>query len=650
MTTTTEVSNTQIIPRRRKARWDVKNIAPSSADVASAPLNEVPITSEIPPERRPSEVSHNEIELCAFEAALFSDPYSSPQIRKIAPSIAQDVKYQNCLDFYAAWARLVDDMKPSEVARMTVRRLLGVFRAIDQCATAQGMEGRYELVATSTSDSPSMFGVTKIDKRDIHWNGASFFVLTRPVSIDEHGSPSHPEDDDVEGIAVLGAFAPSQTQTLGKGGKQMFKYAFQMMTHDGTRRHVVGIDLEGLMARFWYFDRAGSVCTSPIDIRAQTEKFISAVLSLQCASIDRLGFETSLMPKENRPLAFDSIEGCQLVMGTNMFEIIRPVHITRSLYGRCTSFFEAQTRCLPGSHVNATVLPERVMVKFSWQLVTQQDDEELIRLAEQHGVEGVGKLYLATCPARLSNCYRGRLCAKDTYQDRELRVQIMGPVCVPLYTITGLTTFKSAFRALLRGDMILLDLCPKAERSVAHHDLYKKVGILHCDINVNSLMVNAERPDVGVLLDLDLAARTREHGTDIAIPARRSGTRPFIATDLLLDSDLRHHLYRFDLESFVFSLAWIMAYYRGGKEINASSYISWHSGYLDIIGHMKRDFLARGDGAAGWQFDELKSTWFRQLASIFTAGFSHNYHNDGGDFSTLNGHVTYETFCAILDS
>ena len=183
---------------------------------------------------------------------------------------------------------------------------------------------------------------------------------------------------------------------------------------------------------------------------------------------------------------------------------------------------------------------------------------------------------------------------------------------------------------------------------VAHHDLYEKAGILHCDINVNNLMVNVERPDVGILLDLDLAVKTREHGAEIDAAATRIGTRPFLATDLLLDSDLRHHLYRFDLESFVFVLAWIMTYYRDGKEIDASPYRSWHSGDLNSIGHLKREFLTHGDDTTCWQFGGLKSTWMRRFAEEFAAGFA---HGDGMDnFATLNGHVTYESFCAILES
>ena len=458
MTTTTEVSNTQFIPQHRKAQWDTKSTAPYSVHVAPEPLREKLVAPEIPQERKSSEVSHCEIELSAFEAALFSNPYSSSQVRNIASSIAEDAKYQSCLDLYGGWARLVDDMEPSDVARMTTRRLLDVIRAIDQCATIQGMEGRYECITTNTNDPPSLIGIPKAEKRNVHWHGAFFFVVARP---EEHRDASYPtdgSDSDLGDTAVLGAFAPSQTQKLGRGGKRIFECAFQMMTHGGTRRHVVGIDLEGLMARFWYFDRAGSVCTSPINIRVQPERFINAVLLLQHANGDQLGSETTLTPKENQFSTFDSIEGCQLAMGTSMFEVIRPVHITRSLYGRCASFFEAQAKHLPGTHPNATVLPERVIVKFSWQLVTQRDEEEHFRLAEQHGVEGVGKLYLAKCLARLSNSYRGQFCPRGSYQDRELRVQILGPVCVPLYTITDLTTFKSAFRALVRGDAISLEL------------------------------------------------------------------------------------------------------------------------------------------------------------------------------------------------
>jgi hypothetical protein len=161
-------------------------------------------------------------------------------------------------------------------------------------------------------------------------------------------------------------------------------------------------------------------------------------------------------------------------------------------------------------------------------------------------------------------------------------------------------------------------------------------------------MVNAECPDVGVLLDLDLAVRTREYGIEIAVSATRTGARPFLATDLLLDNNLRNHLYRFDLESFVFALSWIMAYYQDGKEIDASPYYSWYFGDLRSIGYLKRDFLTGANDTTRWQFDELKSTWLRRLTEKFAAGFAHTDRTE--DFATLNGHVTYESFRAILES
>jgi hypothetical protein len=72
----------------------------------------------------------------------------------------------------------------------------------------------------------------------------------------------------------------------------------------------------------------------------------------------------------------------------------------------------------------------------------------------------------------------------------------------------------------------------------------------------------------GVLNDYDLAHLTsqrRPTGTE------RTGTRPFMALDLLTDEAWDgkvERLYRHDCESFVWVLLWVCCRYEGGKQIN----------------------------------------------------------------------------------
>jgi len=170
----------------------------------------------------------------------------------------------------------------------------------------------------------------------------------------------------------------------------------------------------------------------------------------------------------------------------------------------------------------------------------------LYRLAAERGVQGVSHLYRSTTFSRLSHGFRGRLADGTQFCDRELRVQVLGPLCVPLYRVASLDDFKKAFISLVK----------------AHHQLYERAGILHHDISVNNLMVDASDQSVGVLIDLDLAVRLKDGERFIPFEPVPAGTLPFRAIDVLDQGELVNELYyRHDLESFFYTLVWILTYH-----------------------------------------------------------------------------------------
>jgi serine/threonine protein kinase len=122
------------------------------------------------------------------------------------------------------------------------------------------------------------------------------------------------------------------------------------------------------------------------------------------------------------------------------------------------------------------------------------------------------------------------------YANRELRVQVIGPLAHPLYKICNLKTFKKTFRSLVKSKpAILINDAPLSHNfNSVHHDLFKKAGILHRDISIGNLMVDTSNPAQGILIDLDFAARVAEHGDPLdgeTFPP--AGTLNFHAYDLL---------------------------------------------------------------------------------------------------------------------
>lgn len=77
---------------------------------------------------------------------------------------------------------------------------------------------------------------------------------------------------------------------------------------------------------------------------------------------------------------------------------------------------------------------------------------------------------------------------------------------------------------------------------------------------------------------------------EIVRPRYRTGTGPFMAYDLLKDGEAPPHLYRFDLESFFWLLAWFCAAFDPKTRIFKRK-TEWDQPSLYLIGMHKRDFL-----------------------------------------------------------
>lgn len=133
-------------------------------------------------------------------------------------------------------------------------------------------------------------------------------------------------------------------------------------------------------------------------------------------------------------------------------------------------------------------------------------------------------------------------------------------------------------------------------RILAHHDLYKKTGVLHRDISLQSLMVDASNHNIGVVTGLDIAAQIQDNeGNDLSIPVDLpNGSLAFRTIDLLQWGDtVSHPLYRHDLESFVYVLAWIAEHYHEGILRSSNALSAWHTGRFSQMSNAKSNYMSR---------------------------------------------------------
>lgn len=135
-------------------------------------------------------------------------------------------------------------------------------------------------------------------------------------------------------------------------------------------------------------------------------------------------------------------------------------------------------------------------------------------------------------------------------------------------------------------------------------------------------MVDAEDNTRGVLVDFDLTHRNEDRPQP-PTSRHRTGTLPFLALDLLQDTDGYPHYHRHDVESFYYVLVWTAGQYNEGVEkTNTSVFQEWCGGTWTSMYNHKFVFL--GGGYNNWQpshaflrdiQDSKSALWRTQLGS-----------------------------------
>ena len=171
---------------------------------------------------------------------------------------------------------------------------------------------------------------------------------------------------------------------------------------------------------------------------------------------------------------------------------------------------------------------------------------------------------------------------------------------------------------------------------------------MHHDISVNNLMVDANDHSVGVLIDLDLAVRLKEGERRLPFEPVPAGTLAFRAIDILWQGEFVHELrYRYDLESFFYTLVWILTYHPRGFSTPVGEWSEWYDGHPLAIAHSKAGmFFGTPPNMPG---GPLKEPWLLKLANLFVQGHRIRARDKTTDKETMGGYLTYQKFMAILD-
>ena len=167
----------------------------------------------------------------------------------------------------------------------------------------------------------------------------------------------------------------------------------------------------------------------------------------------------------------------------------------------------------------------------------------------------------------------------------------------------------------------------------------------------------------GVLNDLDLACFITSHKQPTS--KHRTGTKPFMALDLLrgFQPDTPHYP-RYDLESFIYVLGWVVGSYDNGKQVEHTPYSNWADQDWKTIEGVKRGWVFGSERVVTPTFALLQSA-LTKLCGYLRSGLlaqTDSYEaaankkedmkgRNGEPFChrTLDGTFTYTGFLKELD-
>ncbi|KAF7340707.1 Other 1 kinase [Mycena sanguinolenta] len=182
----------------------------------------------------------------------------------------------------------------------------------------------------------------------------------------------------------------------------------------------------------------------------------------------------------------------------------------------------------------------------------------------------------------------------------------------------------------------------------SYRALHEKSGVTHGDIGIHNLRYRKKDGQTrGVLVDLD----------EMENPKRLNpATRPYMARDLLYPGPPPLHLYRFDLESLLYTMVIVLCSYENGQEIENPPFETWEELETDALLTEKIIFFGGPVPMPTVNFIDIYGV-NRALSKLFRDGcharidatLFDNSLDPTFDNDTLGGHVTFDTFERILD-
>ena len=332
-------------------------------------------------------------------------------------------------------------------------------------------------------------------------------------------------------------------------------------------------------------------------------------------SISRLAKSKGL--EKNQAIATSLAES-----STNGFASLPRQFAPRYIFGSGT----ARYRCVLDSNLCGAA----GTLQLSWQPKSRLSEATVLRLANEHDIPGIPTLIASGDLADMDQGFvRSRL--QDKFAgfpsirpvNRALRAIVWEEECIPLSSVDNMHDFLSAALCILQG-VLWIDPLRDLDADMFDPAIIQlnDVGIMHTNVSEANMMVLQTENSQGILVGFEFAIldtpRSESKRICLESPrpseedrttAEQSHEMALVVPEQVFDDVTTHHvaslalsrcldyppIHRFqhELESFIWSILFILAGFRCGRRIVNPTLEKWYNGDWDSIEDAKTRFLEK---------------------------------------------------------
>ncbi|KAG2360647.1 hypothetical protein BDR07DRAFT_1610637 [Suillus spraguei] len=448
--------------------------------------------------------------------------------------------------------------------------------------------------------------------------------------------------DPLESAAKKSKMDPDDADEVLDVTVQTGLYGAEMFASNLGVNHLLNIIVVDDVMWIWYYDRQGIIQCSGINFIQDLPRFMVLLYALQRFRLEDWGRSKVILPIE--------VEGKQCheltIKDETLGEVDLLLHTSHDdrvthygLQGRATNVVPVTSQALAQKYGN---FQDGMVAKIFWGEASRTSEPEILKKVEEiarvhHTVQDhIPELLWHHVFTNPTSTIREALGVPEPTKGSRVLYILVFPKLHPITKLDGKVLFDRT----------------------GHLTLWKE-GVYHRDVSPGNLMWYwKDGKRIGVLNDYDLSSLADDSGPR---GNERTGTVPFMARELLTMEGQRgevKHLYRHDLESFMWVFAWICLRYRQGVLLprRLRPFDEWATLGPIACGEKKLVFLNNMTASAPSDMDQVTWDFLVDCFLVLKKDTDNRYYlrlkrpSSSGEYQQPNADSDFDAFLSKFTS